>query len=558
MLSEIKKPKGKHGQKLTQKLHTEQVEREKKFLRLTEKLHKKITEREIQLETLRSNLVKKNGERAQLLRQLHNTILANPQTAQTLNKILQDIKKCTKRADRFRRWQQPLSVLTASLNAMGRGPYLPFGLIGQLSSPIAGLAAQFCRLQSLRSNPNIKPSEHRKRILRSTWVTAGTGSIGILGASTVAVMNAFTVTIAAPFLLPIAATAALISNISNTITAFTNYKNAKKRPIETEHGKKIRMKAHFADLMFNISNVLASSGLLGITLATVGVLSLAFPPATLTMVATIALGITIGATVISAASYLRKTACWNKANNLKLYTDFEYACKNGLIDALNPSIEPKQMRNIINPNLRSRFFSLFNRDTPLHLPKPHITLRASSDNPKPEDTIRHFEQVLHMGYIPEFNSTKDKPMLLPRATPHSSLPKIRLTHLIPPDPILALEAIFKQGGIPEIHDKNLQNTILKAYNKTVPRTKAASHFEKVYKLICDKHVPEGLLKNYSANHLTEAIALSSAPNTSFTPLNYLHNYLDKKAPAVDLQETALSANPTQPKPTSSRHTPNNS
>lgn len=480
-------------------------------------LRKQERARDEKMHELRKNLFEKKELRTLLESHLIHNVSANPELKNTLKRLLTHLDISKKRAERYRKLNHPLMIVATAFNAMGRGPYLPFGLMGQLCSPIPALAGHYCRLQNNRNNPNTRPTENQSLITRSTWISATVGSVGILAGASAGILNLLAITAAGPFLLPVAAGAALISNIFWTNTAIANRKNAKRLP-ETSQGKKIRMKGHLADILFNCFNLVASTGLLGITAAiTLGVLTVAFPPATLALLGTIALGVTIAATVLSASAYLRKTACWQKANDLKLFYDFEHACHHGLLDALDPAIQ-KPMRNIAKPNLSTQFFNLFNRDEPLSLSKTDITLRCTSSNAK------HFERVLNLGFIPKLVNTEGNPMRL--SAPSEDPPRIRVTQLAPPDPLLAISAIFKQGGTPEIHDKHLQHQILKAYNQTQRnRVHKVNTFEQAYKMLCDKNVlnPSRLA---CINALIQELTSTKQPAQQ-APKHYSMNFLYK-------------------------------
>lgn len=418
-------------------------------------------------ERLHQDFLKKIKERKNLEKKLIQNLNILPNIRTQLDTALDKIAICQKRAERYHPLRDAAIIFTDFWTTISSGPF-PASAIGTFFASIGNVGIHYSQLIINRNNPDIS----RTQKTQDMGITLN----GIVCAVTSAAATILQLPIleaaaavAMPFLLPIIATNLLVNSIASTVTAFRNQKEAKKLP-ESPH-KKIRMKGHFADVFANVADIAASAGFLGITLAiTIGAVTAAFPPATLALLATAALGVCIASFTISTIAYCRKKSCLQKANTLKLSSEFENACKHGFLDSQDFIADNKttaDMRMIAGekPKLGRRlvngFFNLFSPDVKVTPPKPDMDLRCAytSDNTLNQaKTIKQFETVLKMGFIPKLIDQEGMPVIL------QGQPLINITHLSPPDPLEAIEAIKKAGGMPKMEPK-LEQQVLNAYHK---------------------------------------------------------------------------------------------
>jgi DNA-binding protein H-NS len=405
-------------------------------------------ERQLKAKTseLKIHIFQKEKQKQKLL-QLTTQLLLNTDNRAQMIPALRAIGVSKARAKKYDWVQSGAQELLEIATWMGNGPF-PFSPIGQLIAPIPLVIAQFSFTNSNRNNPSKIPPK-----LSPKLDTAG----AIAGVS--AVIISLVATTSTPFLPVVAAGAILINSITGTVTVFQNYKKAK-TIVETPAGKKIRMKGHITDIIGNVAGAIASTGILGMTIAaTIGVTTIILPPATLVLLSTLGFGVSIAALALSAAAYFKKTELLKQANNQKLLFDFENACEHGVLNDLSFSFDDKKIRSVATARSKSKPMPLLAVFSGSTSPSGHIVHTLDEQH-----TVTQFERVLAMGFIPELIDHSQKNITL---TPNTH---IQITQHSPPDPKAAIEAIQKIGCIPtfKFSDPKEQAKMLKAYSSEQP------------------------------------------------------------------------------------------
>lgn len=436
------------------------LEAEKPF-RLAE-FRKTEARKKTKIAELQAHIIKK-AEQKQYLLNLTKNLLLNPSNQALFEKALQKIVVSKAHAKKYETINTGAQEFIEMCKWIGSGPF-PFNPVGQILMPLPFLVVQFCHINSHRHNPNKISPNAPLQTIEITGTAAGIG----------ATIFALVATASTPFLPVVAAGAILIGNIISTITAVKRHAHGKD-VVESFTGKKIRMKGHRADIIGNIAGTLASTGLLGMTLAiAIGATTIAFPPATLALLGTIGLSVSIVAITLSAGAYFRRTALLREADKQKLLFDFEKACAHGMLNDLNFSLDDKRLRSLASnrdqiqkskPSLITRFKSNVKKvftGISAEMPVPeHLNLLSTcslsdtSSDTRLKDTARQFERILSLGFIPNLVDAQNNPITFPDKI------TIQITQHSPPNPAAAIEAIQKAGGIPQFSDPKEQEKMLK-------------------------------------------------------------------------------------------------
>ncbi len=355
----------------------------------------------------------------------------NVNTQKEMQAALSTIEQSKKRAKKYTRIQSFAEEALDIAAWIGNGPF-PLNPLGQMLAPFPLMLARAAFTLSNRNNPSKRTAQLSQK-LDTVSVVAGVGGV----------IATLVATVSMPLLPVIAAGAILINNLSSTISAYRKYK-ASKTIIQSPEGKKIRRKGHVSNILGNIAGTIGSTGALGIAIAvTLSISTIAFPPATLAILATVGLGVAIAGMTLSAVAYFRKKNLLAKADNQKILFDFKNACEQGVLNDTSFSFDDKKIRSIALKNPES---------------EPILLLaRGSFDSGKIEEAdekniVKQFERVLALGFIPNLIDAYEKPLSLRPKTYIIQIPKSE-----PPSRIKAREAILKIGGIPRDHTKLEEN-----------------------------------------------------------------------------------------------------
>lgn len=471
---------------------------DEKPLKLAE-LRKQERQRDTYVAALQTHIVEKKTQQDNLASLLTGRLAHNPAMQATLSETLTKIETCKARTQKYENLKKSATALADNCSWLGNGPF-PISAIGQLLAPFPLLVTRYCHAAIQRHDPSSN-AQSLSQAMDTVGVTAGV-SAAILGVVTIA---------SAPLLPVVAAGAVLINSITSTFTAAKNYKKAK-GILESLEGKAMRIKGHVADVVGNVANVVASTGLLGIAVAVaIAVTTVAFPPATLAILGVAALGVSIAAMTVSAGAYLRKRSCLKQADDLKLFFDFENACQQGALGALNFGLDDQKLRSLASARYKSKPL-----DVPLrcaYLSSPSDSTQHAAQTMDPKETIKHFERVLNLGFVPKLVDTNGHSIQFP---PHlrSEDRHIHITQLSPPNPLAAIQAIKQAGGIPDITDPKLQAQILNAYQSEHISHQDIHTYPALIKALFPAPDPNSISPVQLSQHPNTPITVQPAPSAS--------------------------------------------